>query len=54
MDGILGIALKVFLFCMILTSWRELVRIGVEFIRGISALVIKLISLIPKMFKSGE
>lgn len=36
MDGLLDLAWKIFLFIMLITSWRELIKLGVVFIEKIA------------------
>ena len=36
MDGLLDLAWKIFLFIMLITSWRELVKLGVSIITRIA------------------
>lgn len=33
MDGLLSIAWKVFLFCMIVTCWRQITQIGIAVLK---------------------
>lgn len=36
MDGLLDLAWKIFLFIMLITSWRELIKLGVAVITKVA------------------
>lgn len=48
MDGLLDVAWKVFLFIMLVTSWRELVKIGVKMIAWTAGFLTGLLDCIGK------
>ena len=48
MEGLLRLALQIFLFIMLVTSWRELLRVGVAVIKMVSEHVTKWLTNIGK------